>query len=58
MGILPAVSSLARSQDQEAAYQALCVLEAVLRGLPGEGAQMVESVDGIDILEEQQMRFA
>jgi len=55
-GILPTVASLARSPDPEAAHQGLCVFEAVLRGVPGEGAQMVESVEGIDILEEQQMR--
>ena len=55
-GVLPAFSSLARSPDPEASLLATHFFEAVLRLLPQGGQQMVESVDGIDILEQQQMR--
>ena len=55
-GVLPAFASLARSPDPEASLLAIHFFEAVLRLLPQQGQQMVESVDGIDILEQQQMR--
>lgn len=54
-GILPAAASLARSQDTEAALLGLSIFDMVLKNLPGVGAKMVESVDGIDILEQHQM---
>ena len=54
--VLPAFASLARSPDPEASLLAIHFFEAVLRLLPQQGQQMVESVDGIDILEQQQMR--
>lgn len=57
-GILPAVAQLASSQDPEAAALGLSIFEVVLKQLPGLGAKMVESVEGISILEEQQMRFS
>lgn len=54
-GILPAAAGLARSADPEAALAGLSIFEAVLRALPETGAKMVEAVDGIEILEVQQM---
>ena len=53
-GILPSVAALAGSADPEAAMIGLSVLEATLKGLPGLGAKMVDSVDGIQMLERQQ----
>ena len=55
-GILPAVAQLAGSQDPEAALLGLSIFDLVLKQLPAVGAKMIESVDGISILEEQQMR--
>lgn len=54
-GILPSVAVLAGSPDPEAALAGLSVFDAVLKGFPGQGAKLVESVDGIEILERQQM---
>ena len=54
-GILPSVAILAGSPDPEAAVAGLSVFQAILNQLPGLGAKLVESVDGIEILERQQM---
>ena len=54
-GILPSVAILAGSPDAEAAAAGLSIFKAVLKQLPGLGAKLVESVDGIEILERQQM---
>ena len=56
-GVLPAVACLARSQDPEAAALGLSVFKALLTSLPDLAPKMVESVDGIDILEHHQLGY-
>lgn len=54
-GVLPEFARLAGSADLEAVQLALHFFATVLQELP-IGPQMLESVNGIEILEEQQMR--
>lgn len=53
-GILPWIANLADTADAEAAQLALRFFATVLQIMP-EGAEIVESVDGIEVLEKQQM---
>ncbi|KAF3442880.1 hypothetical protein FNV43_RR16798 [Rhamnella rubrinervis] len=51
-GCLAGFTDLVRSADTEAAKLGLQFMELVLRGMPnGEGAKLVEQVDGIDAME-------